>query len=138
MTIGAGPAGLATAIRLKQLSIESGIDLSVCVIEKASEIGGHILSGNVFETHALEELFPNWRDMNCPINSMAEKDEFLVLTETSSFVIPHFLMPPQLNNHGNYIISLSQLVRWLAEKAEELGVEIYPGLVNIFALLYYN
>eukprot|EP01038_Epipyxis_sp_PR26KG_P006940 gene6940-9494_t len=127
ITVGAGPAGLAAAIRTKQLAIQSGLDLSVCVIEKGSEVGAHILSGNVFEPKALNELIPDWKEKGAPLETMAKEDEFLVLTETNAYSIPHFLMPPQLNNQGNYIISLSKLVRWLAQQAEELGVEIYPG-----------
>lgn len=127
VTVGAGPAGLSAAIRLKQLSIEKGVDLSVCVVEKSAEIGAHILSGNVFETRALNELFPDWKELGAPVETEAGADNFLILSENKSVALPHVLMPPQLNNDGNYIISLSKLVRWLAEKAEELGVEVYPG-----------
>ena len=125
--VGGGPAGLSAAIRLKQLGKEKGVDVSVCVVDKGAEIGAHILSGNVFEPRALNELFPDWKNMDAPLLTKAGTDMFLVLTETQSLSIPHFLLPPQLNNDGNYIISLSQLTRWLATKAEELGVEIYPG-----------
>jgi electron-transferring-flavoprotein dehydrogenase len=127
--VGGGPAALSASIRLKQLAKTHGTDISVCVVEKGSEIGAHILSGNVFETKALDELFPTWRSMENrpPLDTEAADDKFLVLTETKSFGIPHFLLPKELNNHGNYIISLSQFVRWLAQQAEELGVEIYPG-----------
>ena len=127
VTVGAGPAGLSAAIRLKQLSQASGKDLSVCVVEKASEVGAHILSGNVFETRALDELLPNWRELGAPLETKAADDKFFYLTENSATQFPHFLLPPQLHNEGNYIISLSALVRWLAAQAEELGVEIYPG-----------
>lgn len=127
VVVGAGPAGLSTAIRLKQLSKEKGSDVSVCVVEKGSEVGAHILSGNVFEPRALNELLPNWKEDGAPIETKVNKDDFLVLSETSSMHIPHILLPPQLNNEGNYVISLSQLVRWLGTKAEEMGVEIYPG-----------
>jgi len=127
VTVGAGPAGLCAAIRLKQLSIEKSVDLSVCVIEKGSEVGAHILSGNVFETRALDELFPNWRELDAPLDTEATEDHFFILSKDHSFEIPHALLPPQLDNTGNYIISLSKLVRWLGERAEELGVEIYPG-----------
>jgi electron-transferring-flavoprotein dehydrogenase len=129
--VGAGPAGLSAAIRLKQLSVEKGIDLSVCVVEKGAEVGAHILSGNVFETRALDELFPGWKDLpdgeRPPLNTKAAEDSFLVLSESDSIPVPSFLLPSELHNDGNYIISLSQLTRWLAGKAEELGVEIYPG-----------
>jgi hypothetical protein len=127
VTVGAGPAGLSAAIRLKQLALEKGTDISVCVIDKGAEIGAHILSGNVFETRALDELIPNWKELGAPIATEAKEDHFLVLTEEKSYEIPHALLPPQLNNSGNYIISLSQLVRWLGQQAEELGVEIYAG-----------
>jgi flavin-dependent dehydrogenase/ferredoxin-like protein FixX len=127
VTVGAGPAGLSAAIRLKQLANEKGVDLSVCVVEKGAEVGAHILSGNVFEPKALEELFPDWKAMGAPLETLAADDKFFVLSETNSLELPHFLLPPQLNNDGNYIISLSALVRWLGAQAEELGVEIYPG-----------
>lgn len=127
VTVGAGPAGLSAAIRLKQLATEKGVDISVCVVEKGAELGAHILSGNVFEPHALDELIPNWKELDAPLKTQPTKDQFLFLTEKSSLQIPHFLLPPQLHNEGNYIISLSQLVRWLGARAEELGVEIFPG-----------
>jgi electron-transferring-flavoprotein dehydrogenase len=127
VTVGAGPAGLAGAIRLKQLAVEKGVDLSVCVIEKGAEVGSHILSGNVFEPRALDELFPEWRNMDAPIHTPAGDDKFMWLSEKGHIDVPFGLMPSQLHNHGNYIISLSQLTRWLAQRAEELGVEIYPG-----------
>jgi electron-transferring-flavoprotein dehydrogenase len=127
ITVGAGPAGLSAAIKLKQLSIAKGIELSVCVVEKGSEVGAHILSGNVFEPKALNELIPNWKEKGAPLETLAEQDQFLYLTETGSLEVPHFLHPPELDNTGNYIISLSQFVRWLSQQAEELGVEIYPG-----------
>ncbi|GAX26190.1 electron-transferring-flavoprotein dehydrogenase [Fistulifera solaris] len=130
LIVGGGPAGLAASIKLKQLA---GDSLSVCVIDKGSEIGSHILSGNVFDPSSLNELFPDkdWKEeVESATGSIATPvtaDEFLVLTETSSFTIPNLFLPPQLNNHGNYVISLSQLCRWMAQQAEELGVEIYPG-----------
>ncbi|MBR9973081.1 electron transfer flavoprotein-ubiquinone oxidoreductase, partial [Magnetospirillum sulfuroxidans] len=118
--VGGGPAGLAASIRLKQVNPE----LSVCVLEKGSEVGAHILSGAVFETRALDELLPDWRDRDAPLNCPAKDDSFLFLTESKSFKLP---TPPQMNNHGNYIISLGNVCRWLAGQAEEMGVEIYPG-----------
>lgn len=129
LIVGAGPAGLSAAIRMKQLASEQNKDLSVCIVEKGEEVGSHILSGNVFEPRALNELFPNWKELDTPITpgSAVEEDHFLFLTEKSHFNIPEMLLPPQLHNNGNYVISLSQLTRWLASKAEELGVEIYPG-----------
>ena len=122
--VGAGPSGLSTAIKLRQLCLENESDISVCVIEKGSEVGAHILSGAVLEPRALEELFPDWEGMGAPLNTPVTKDQFLFLTENHSFKLP---TPPQMNNHGNYIISLGNLCRWLAEQAETLGVEIYPG-----------
>ena len=122
--VGAGPSGLSTAIKLRQLCLENESDISVCVIEKGSEVGAHILSGAVLEPRALEERFPAWEGMGAPLNTPVTKDQFLFLTENHSFKLP---TPPQMNNHGNYIISLGNLCRWLAEQAETLGVEIYPG-----------
>ncbi len=125
--VGAGPAGLAAAIRLRQLCAESGNEVTVCVIEKGSEVGAHILSGAVFEPRPLDELIPDWRDKGAPLNTPVEKEKFRFLTETGSFGVPVGLMPSQFKNHGNYIISLGNLCRWLAGQAEALGVEIYPG-----------
>ncbi|GAB2265647.1 hypothetical protein Dimus_000686 [Dionaea muscipula] len=120
--VGAGPAGLSAAIRLKQLCRENGVDLSVCVVEKAAEVGAHALSGNVFEPRALDELFPEWKQDEAPISIPVSADKFLFLTKNRAFSLPS-----PFDNKGNYVISLSQLVRWLGKKAEELGVEIYPG-----------
>jgi electron-transferring-flavoprotein dehydrogenase len=144
LIVGGGPAGLAASIRLEQLCQEQNTDLSVCVIDKGSEIGAHILSGNVFDPKALEELFPHYsgKDSNYEdqqhrtkvfeesqgsIATPVQHDQFQVLTEMGAYTIPNILLPNQLHNHGNYILSLSQLCRWLASEAEELGVEIYPG-----------
>ncbi|MDP2639171.1 MAG: electron transfer flavoprotein-ubiquinone oxidoreductase [Betaproteobacteria bacterium] len=122
--VGGGPSGLACAIRLKQLATEKGREINVCLIEKGSEIGAHILSGAVLEPRALNELFPDWKALGAPLITPAGEDRFLFLTETKSFRLP---TPPQMNNHGNYIISLGNLCRWLGQQAEGLGVEIYPG-----------
>ncbi len=122
--VGAGPAGLSAAIRLRQLSSEKGKELAVCVLEKGSEVGAHILSGAVFEPRALDELIPDWRERGAPLNTAAADDRFLLLTASSAIRLP---TPPQMRNHGNYIISLGNLCRWLAKQAEQLGVEIYPG-----------
>lgn len=122
--IGAGPSGLACAIRLKQLAAEQGQDFSVCVLEKGSEVGAHLLSGAAFEPRALNELIPDWEEKGAPLKVKATKDKFMFFTKKSAFRLP---TPPQQNNHGNYIISLGELGRWLAQQAEELGVEIYPG-----------
>ena len=121
--VGGGPSGLATAIKLKQLKS----DLNVCILEKGSEIGAHILSGNVFETRALDELIPNWKELNSPIKTKVTKEKFLFLSKKNSLSWPTWLLPKVQQNHKNYIISLANLCRWLAERAEELGVEIYPG-----------
>ncbi|MBX9635240.1 MAG: electron transfer flavoprotein-ubiquinone oxidoreductase, partial [Magnetospirillum sp.] len=120
VVVGAGPSGLAAAIRAKQLNP----DLTVCVLEKGSEVGAHILSGAVFEPHALAELIPDWRDKGAPLNTPALDDSLLFLTEAKAIRLP---TPPQMHNKGNYIISLGNLCRWLAGQAEELGVEIFPG-----------
>ena len=122
--VGAGPSGLSAAIKLKQLSKEADKDLSVCVVEKGSEVGAHILSGAVIETKALDELIPDWKTRNCPLKTKANEDKFLYLTKTKSYQLP---TPPQMHNEGNYIISLSDFTKWLAEQAELLEVEIYPG-----------
>lgn len=122
--VGAGPAGLAAAIRLKQLAAQHDQELSVFVLEKGSEVGAHILSGAVLEPRALNELFPDWQERGAPLQTPAGEDHFLFLSRETSYRLP---TPPQMNNHGNYIISLGNLCRWLATQAEELGVEIYPG-----------
>ncbi len=131
--VGAGPAGLSTAIKLKQLDT----NLSICVLEKASEVGAHILSGNVFETKALDELIPNWKELNSPIKTSVTSEDFLFYTKTKSMKVPNFFLPNVLKNHGNYIISLSNLCKWLGEFAENLGVEIFPGFAAS-KLLYDN
>src|SRR5216684_2034827 len=124
VVVGAGPSGLAAAIRLKQLAAAAGSELGVCVIEKGSEVGAHILSGAVFEPRALNELFPDWQERGAPLNTPVIDDRFLYLTRNRALRLP---TPPQMHNHGNFIISLGNLCRWLASQAEELGVEIYPG-----------
>ncbi len=124
VVVGAGPAGLATAIRLRQLAEERGTDLSVCVLEKGSEVGAHILSGAVFEPRALAELLPDWKERGAPLATPAAEDRFLFLTRSGSVHLP---TPPQMDNRGNYVISLGNLCRWLGEQAEAAGVEIYPG-----------
>jgi electron-transferring-flavoprotein dehydrogenase len=125
--VGAGPAGLAAAIRLRQLSQEKGREVSVCIVEKGSEVGAHILSGAVIDPIALNELIPDWKEKGAPLNTPVSEDRFLMLGERSQFRIPNLLLPPLMNNHGNYIVSLGNLCRWLAQQAEALGVEIYPG-----------
>ena len=122
--VGGGPSGLSAAIRLKQLAAAEDRELNVCLIEKGAEIGAHILSGAVLEPRALNELLPNWQDLNAPLDTPVKDDRFMFLTESGSFRLP---TPPQMNNHGNYIISLGNFCRWLSEQAESLGVEIYAG-----------
>ena len=122
--VGAGPSGLSAAIRLRQLSAEKGEELSVCVVEKGSEVGAHILSGAVLEPRSLNELIPDWENLGAPLNTPAERDDFLFLTQKRAIKLP---TPPQMHNKGNYIISLGNFCRWLAEQAEALGVDIFPG-----------
>ena len=124
VVVGGGPSGLSAAIRLKQLANEKGQSIEVCLIDKGAEIGAHILSGAVLEPRALNELIPNWQELGAPLDTPVTSDRFMFLTETSSFRLP---TPPQMNNHGNYIISLGNFCRWLGEQAEALGVEVYPG-----------
>ena len=125
--VGGGPAGLSASIKLKQIAKEKNLDISVCVLEKGAEIGSHILSGNVLDPSSLNELIPNWKELDAPVSVPVKEDRFLILTEKKSFRIPNFLLPPLMSNHGNYAISLGNLCRWLAVQAENLGVEIYPG-----------
>ncbi|MCP5346491.1 MAG: electron transfer flavoprotein-ubiquinone oxidoreductase [Gammaproteobacteria bacterium] len=126
--VGAGPAGLSAACRLMQLASEAGRELSVCVLEKGSEVGAHILSGAVFEPAALERLFPDWKERGAPLNTPVTGDEVYYLpNDKSAFRFPGLLVPQTMHNHGNYIISLGNLCRWLAEQAMELGVEVFPG-----------
>ncbi|MEO6170357.1 MAG: NAD(P)/FAD-dependent oxidoreductase, partial [Lysobacter sp.] len=127
VVVGAGPAGLATAIHLRQLAASSGSDLSVCVLEKGSEPGAHILSGAIMDTRALDELFPDWKERGAPLRQPVTRDEFLFLSETGAKATPAALLPECFDNHGNYIISLGEFTRWLAGQAEALGVEIFPG-----------
>jgi electron-transferring-flavoprotein dehydrogenase len=122
--VGAGPSGLSAAIRLRQLAEERGQDITVCLLEKGSEVGAHILSGAVLETCALDELIPDWKERGAPLHTEALDDRFMLLTEKRAFSLP---TPPQMNNHGNYIVSLGNLCRWLKEQAEEAGVEVFEG-----------
>jgi electron-transferring-flavoprotein dehydrogenase len=125
--VGAGPAGLSAAIRLKQLAAENGKDISVVVLEKGSEVGAHILSGAVIDPVGLNRLIPDWKSKGAPIDTEVVEDRFLVLGPEGDMRLPNIMMPPLMNNHGNYIVSLGALTRWLGEQATELGVEIYPG-----------
>ncbi len=124
--VGGGPAGLAAAIRLKQLNG----DVTVCLIEKGAEIGAHILSGAIMDPRALNELLPDWQAQNAPLDTPVSEDRFMILTEDGGWKLPNFLLPDCFQNHGNYIISLGNLCRWLGQQAEALGVEIYPGFAG--------
>ena len=125
--VGAGPAGLSAAIRLKQLAAEQAREVSVCVLEKGSTVGAHILSGAVIDPIALNELLPDWKSLGAPLNTAVSEDRFEILTATHAYPIPDWLLPPLMRNHGNYIVSLGNVCQWLAQQAETLGVEIYPG-----------
>ncbi len=125
--VGAGPAGLGAAIRLKQLAAEQGREVGVCVLEKGSEVGAHILSGAVMDPIALNELIPDWKEKDAPLNTPVSEDRFMFLTESGSFKVPSALLPGCFQNHGNYVISLANVTRWLGQQAEALGVEIFPG-----------
>ncbi|MBT2373481.1 electron transfer flavoprotein-ubiquinone oxidoreductase [Pseudomonas fluorescens] len=137
--VGAGPAGLSAACRLKQKAAEAGKEISVCVVEKGSEVGAHILSGAVFEPRALNELFPDWKELGAPLNTPVVRDDIYVLrSPEASTKVPDFFVPKTMHNEGNYIISLGNLCRWLAQQAENLGVEIYPGFAAQEALFDEN
>ncbi|MEZ5930423.1 MAG: electron transfer flavoprotein-ubiquinone oxidoreductase [Alphaproteobacteria bacterium] len=122
--VGAGPAGLAAAIRLRQIAQEQDREISVCVVEKAAELGAHTLSGAVLEPRALDELIPDWKEKGAPLNTPVTDDRFMLLTESKAYKLP---TPPQMHNHDNYIVSMGRVVKWLGEQAEELGAEVYPG-----------
>jgi electron-transferring-flavoprotein dehydrogenase len=127
VVVGAGPAGLGAAIRLKQLAAERKAEISVCVLEKGSEVGAHILSGAVMDPRALDELLPDWKSKGAPLRTPVSEDRFLFLTAGGALQVPNFLLPECFRNHGNYVVSLGNVCRWLAQQAEALGVEIYPG-----------
>lgn len=126
--VGAGPSGLSAAIRLRQLCTENNTELSVCVVEKGSEVGAHIVSGAVFEPKALNELFPDWKELGAPVNTAVKRDDiYLLKNDQKASKVPNLFVPKTMHNSGNYIISLGNLCRWLAEQAENLGVEVFPG-----------
>ncbi|TBU97777.1 electron transfer flavoprotein-ubiquinone oxidoreductase [Stutzerimonas kirkiae] len=134
--VGAGPAGLSAACRLKQVAAEAGREVSVCVVEKGSEVGAHILSGAVFEPRALNELFPDWKELGAPLNTPVKRDDIYLLSNAEKAIkVPNVFVPKPMHNEGNYIISLGNLCRWLAQQAENLGVEIYPGFAAQEALI---
>jgi electron-transferring-flavoprotein dehydrogenase len=125
--VGGGPAGLSAAIRLKQLAAEKGVEIGVCVLEKGSEIGAHILSGAVMDPRALNELIPDWKEKGAPLDVEVTEDRFLFLSESGAKNVPNWALPDNFKNHGNYVISLANVTRWLGQQAEALGVEIFPG-----------
>ena len=138
LIVGGGPAGLATAIKLKQLAAKKDSEINVCLIEKGSEIGAHILSGAVMDPIAINELWPTWQADGAPLNQPVTEDRFLFLSEGGGFKVPNFALPANFQNHGNYVISLGNVCRWLGQKAEELGVEIYPGFAGAEILFNEN
>jgi len=125
--VGGGPAGLAAAIRLKQLATQRGREVGVCVVEKGSEVGAHILSGAVMDPRAITELLPDWKQRGAPLNVPVSEDRFYFLTQTGGLRTPNWMLPACFVNHGNFVVSLGNVVRWLGQRAEELGVEIFPG-----------
>ena len=134
--VGAGPAGLSTACKLMQLANAAEKELMVCVVEKGSEVGAHILSGAVFETKALAELFPDWKERGAPIGTAVTEDQiYLLKDEQKATKLPNAITPKTMQNHGNYIVSMANVCRWLAEQAEQLGVEIFPGFAAAEVLL---
>ncbi len=138
VVVGGGPAGLAAAIRLKQLAAEKSQEVSVCVLEKGSEIGAHILSGAVMDPRALNELLPDWKDQGAPLKVEVSEDRFLLLSESGARQTPNWMLPACFKNHGNYVISLGAVCRWLGEQAESLGVEIFPGFAAAEVLYHDN
>ncbi|MEM7292527.1 MAG: NAD(P)/FAD-dependent oxidoreductase, partial [Pseudomonadota bacterium] len=135
--VGAGPSGLSTACRLMQLAAENEQEISVVVLEKGSEVGAHILSGAVLEPTAMNELFPDWKDLGAPLNTPVTKDNLFLYTGAKSAIkVPGFFIPKPMHNEGNYIVSMGNVCRWLAEQAESMGVEIFPGFAA--AEILYN
>ena len=136
--VGAGPSGLSAAIQLKQLAHKQNREISVCIVEKGSEVGAHILSGAVIETRALDELLPDWKEKGAPLNTEVMTEKMYILSQTEAYKIPNFLLPPAMKNHGNFIVSLGNFCRWLGEQAETLDVEIYPGFAAAEILYHKN
>lgn len=135
--VGGGPAGLAAAIRLKQMAVEKDSEINVCLIEKSAELGGHILSGAVMDPKALSELFPDWQALGAPLKAIVSEDRFFILSENDGSQVPNWMLPDCFHNEGNYVISLGNLCRWLGQQAEALGVEIYPGFAGA-EILYHD
>ncbi|MFY8043547.1 MAG: NAD(P)/FAD-dependent oxidoreductase, partial [Rhodoferax sp.] len=127
VVVGGGPGGLATAIRIKQMAADQGKDVSVVVLEKGSEPGAHILSGAIMDPKALTELIPNWKELGAPLNQPVTDDAYVFLGEKTGVRVPNFFLPPFAHNDGNFIVSLGAVTKWMAEQAEALGVEIFPG-----------
>jgi electron-transferring-flavoprotein dehydrogenase len=136
VVVGGGPAGLSAAIRIKQLAAGTGKEVSVCVLEKGGEVGAHILSGAVMDPRAITELFPDWKELGAPLNTPVSEDRFLFLSASKAYKTPSWLLPACFQNHGNYVISLANVARWLGQQAEALGVEIFPGFAA--AEILYN
>ncbi|GHU07064.1 dehydrogenase [Betaproteobacteria bacterium] len=130
LVVGGGPAGLAAAIKIKQLAAERSQEISVCLIDKASEIGAHILSGAVMDTRALNELIPDWKERGAPLKTEVVKDQVMFLTESQGYIFPNLALPDNFDNHGNYIVRVGNVTKWLGEQAEALGVEVYPGFAG--------
>ncbi|MDR1855014.1 MAG: electron transfer flavoprotein-ubiquinone oxidoreductase [Azoarcus sp.] len=130
LIVGGGPAGVAAAIRLKQLAAEKNQEVNVCLIDKGAEIGAHILSGAVVDPRSIAELFPDWKERGCPLITPATEDRVMYLTENAAFTLPNFGLPDCFDNHGNYIVRMGNVTKWLGEQAEALGVEIYPGFAG--------
>ena len=134
--VGAGPSGLSAAIRLMQLASSANHEINVCIVEKGSEVGAHILSGAVLETRALDELIPNWKEKEAPLTTQVNHEKMMFLSQKSALTMPNVFLPRTMHNNGNYIVSLGNFCRWLAEQAEAMGVEIYPGFAA--AEILYN
>ncbi len=138
VVVGGGPAGLATAIRLKQLAAEKNQEIGVCVLEKGAELGAHILSGAVMDPLALTELIPDWKEKGAPLNVPVTQDKFMFLSQTGARTTPNWLLPPCFHNEGNYIVRLGDVVKWMGEQAEALGVDIFPGFAAVEVLFDEN
>ena len=134
--VGAGPAGLSAAIRLRQLGLAMGREIRVCVLEKGSEPGAHILSGAVMDPIAINELLPDWKSSGAPISTAVSEDRFMLLSPTKAIAFPQWMLPNCFKNHGNYVVSLSNVTRWMAQQAEALGVEIFPGFAAAHVLYH--